>query len=237
MDELKKFIKGNIPLIAALTSLGYLVSYYYQLSLASYYGYPEEYISFDLDTILRTLAFFLLLIIIAIAPLFLLTQFLGKKWTYLVFFCILLTIYLTIFKFVNPFTFFSVHRAISIIIVLAYLTLPLSFLYILQSYLSDISDNRTGFFLIIITAIMVYIVPSFIGQISAYAKKQYFQLDQQKNYILLSSSGDKLIFGSCSKSGVKFMLKDNSSVESLTPVKDKEEIRKIRECFFYRDFK
>ena len=87
MEEIKKILKSNFPLIAVLTSIGYLMSYYYQLSLANYYGYPEEYIAFDLDTLLRTFALFFTLALIMLTPLFLTPQkSISSGWLSLVFF-------------------------------------------------------------------------------------------------------------------------------------------------------
>lgn len=237
MDELKNIIKSNISLITALTSLGYMVSYFYQLSVAIYYGYPEEYISFDLDTLLRTMAFFLLLALIVIAPLVLISQLLSKKWVLLLSVIIMFVIYFIIFQAVNPFSFFSIRRAISLMAVISCPLMIISCIYTYLSRLNGVRNRMIDVTLIISFVFLIYQVPTLIGKLSSYAKENYFHLEEGKDYILLSSSGDKLIFGSCDRFGVNFILKDSSSVGVLTPIKNKDEKIKIRDCFFNRNFK
>lgn len=237
MEELKKILKSNFPLITILTSIGYLMSYYYQLSIANYYGYPEEYVVFDLDTLLRTFAFFFLLALVALAPMFLSSSFIGKGWLNFIFSFVLISIYLSVFSFVNPFTFFGAEKAISLTTIISYAMIPSMSFYIITSYFDDVRHPRSGLFVMVIFAFLIFTGPNYIGAFSSYAKSQYFQLAQNEKYVLLSSSGGRLVFGSCDDKGVKFLLKDSSSVEMLTPVKPKENIIKIRDCFFNRNFK
>lgn len=110
MEEIKKILKSNFPLIAFLTSIGYLMSYYYQLSIAKYYGYPEEYIAFDLNNLLRTFALFFILSLVIFVPLSLAPSKNNNGRLVLVFLLTLIFIYGLIFSFANPFTFLQTEK-------------------------------------------------------------------------------------------------------------------------------
>lgn len=238
MEEIKKILKSNFPLIAVLTSIGYLMSYFYQLSLANYYGYPEEYIAFDLDTLLRTFALFFTLALIMLTPLFLTPQkSISSGWLSLVFLLFLFFIYGVIFSFANPFTFFANGKAISLPTIVGYPIIPAVTFYTLLSYFDKVRHPKLGMFAIVLLAFAIYSIPNLIGTFSSYAKVRYFHLEKDAQYVLLSSSGGRLIFGTCNANGVSFLLKDSSSVGELIPVKTKTEGIKIRDCFFNRDFK
>lgn len=237
MEELKKALKGNFPLVAILTSVGYLVSYFYQLSIANYYGYPEEYIAFDLDVLLRTFAYFFALALIIFAPMLLYPSSMSKGWLVLIFGLILISLYLRVFSAVNPFSFFNDKKAIGMTTIFGYATVPIFSFYIILSYFDDIKHPKSGVFVLVVSAFLLNTGPNLIGSFSSYAKSQYFQLKQDEKYVLLSSNGGRMIFGSCDSSGVSFLLKDVSSVGELTSIKSKEQLNKIRDCFFNRDFK
>lgn len=237
MEELKKSLKTNFPLVAILTSVGYLTSYYYQLSIANYYGYPEEYISFDLDTLLRTFAYFFALALVVFAPMILYPSSIRKRWLVLIFSFILILLYLIVFSAANPFTFFNNKKAIGLIAIFGYATIPVMSFYIILSYFDGNRHPKSGIFALVISAFLLNTGPNLIGAFSSYAKSHYFQLKQDEKYILLSSNGGRLIFGSCDASGVNFLLKDTSSVGELIPVKSRKKIETIRDCFFNRDFK
>lgn len=237
MEELKKSLKSNFPLVAILTSVGYLISYNYQLSIANYYGYPEEYIAFDLDTLLRTFAYFFALTLVIFVPMLLYSSSISKAWLVLIFAIILASIYLMVFSSVNPFTFFDDKKAIGLSAIFGYATIPIMSFYIILSYFDEIRHPRSGLFVVVISAFLLQTGPNLIGVFSSYAKSQYFQLKENEKYILLSSNGGRLIFGSCDATGVSFLLKDSSSVGELTSIKSKEPVEKIRDCFFNRNFK
>lgn len=237
MEEFKRSLKSNLPLIAILTSIGYLMCYYYQLSIANYYGYPEEYIAFDLNTLLKTCALFFLLALVTLGPISLSPSHTKKLWILLIFEAVLLLIYLSVFSVVNPFSFFSNTKAISLTIIMGYAIIPVLSFYIILSYFEGVRFPKSGISIVITASFLIYSIPNAIGAFSSYAKSQYFQLAKNEQFILLSSSGNRLIFGSCNESGVKFLLKNDSTSEILIPVKTKEQVTKIRDCFFNRDFK
>lgn len=237
MEDIKKILKSNLPLAAIFTSIGYLVSYYYQLSIANYYGYPEEYIVFDLDTLLRTLAYFFVLALILLSPIYLTSSLISNRWLVLVFAFVLVVVYVLVFSFVNPFAFFNDKKAINITTFTGYAVIPIMSFYIIASHFDEVKHPKSGVFVIVICTFLLYTGPNFIGKFSSYAKSQYFHLLEDEAYVLLSSNGGRLVFGSCDGAGVKFQLKDSSSVGTLIPVKSKENNIKIRDCFFNRDFK
>ncbi|EOT7379622.1 hypothetical protein [Enterobacter cloacae] len=237
MEEIKKSLKGNFPLIAALSSIGYLMYYFYQLSIANYYGYPEEYIVFDLGTLLRTFAFFFILGLIVIAPMFLYSALIGKRWLVVIFALTLTCIYFNVFAFVNPLTFFGEGKAIKMSTLFGYVTIPILSFYIILSYFDEVRHPQSGLFVTIILAFLIYSGPNYVGSFYSYAKPQYFLMEKNREYVLLSSIGGRMVFGSCDKSGVRFLQKDSSSEEVLIPVKSKEEIIKIRDCFYNRGLK
>lgn len=237
MEELKKNLTSNLPLVAILTSVGYLVSYYYQLSIANYYGYPEEYITFDLDSLLRTFAYLFALALIIFAPMLLYFTAVSKRFMILIFAIVLVSMYLRVFTAVNPFTFFDDKKAIGVSTIFGYTTIPILSFYIILSYFDKIRHPKSGIFVLVISAFLLNTGPKIIGAFSSYAKSQYFQMQQDEKYILLNSNGGRFIFGSCEPTGVKFLLKDASSVGELTSITSKEQTEKIRDCFFNRDFK
>lgn len=237
MEEIKKILKSNFPLIAFLTSIGYLMSYYYQLSIANYYGYPEEYIAFDLNNLLRTFALFFTLSLIIFVPLSLAPSKNNNGRLVLAFLLTLIFIYGLIFSFANPFTFFAHGKAINLLTIVGYMTIPVGAFYALLSYFDGVRHPRSGVFTIVFLAFTIYTIPNVVGSFSSYAKVNYFHLESDARYVLLSSTGGRLIFGACNADGVSFLLKDSSSVDGLTPVKTNNEGIKIRDCFFNRDFK
>lgn len=237
MEEIKKIFKSNFPLIAFLTPVGYLMSYYYQLSIANYYGYPEEYIAFDLDTLLRTFAFFFTLTLIIFVPLSLAPSKSNNSWLALAFLLLLFFIYGLIFSFANPFTFFANGKAIGLSTIIGYSIIPVVTFYIILSYFNGVKHPKTGMFAIMLLAFSIYTIPNLVGSFSSYAKVKYFHLEKDVRYVLLSSTGGRLIFGACDTNGVSFLLKDSSSVGELVPFKTKNEGVRIRDCFFNREFK
>ncbi|EOI2369665.1 TPA: hypothetical protein ACK1V4_002489 [Klebsiella aerogenes] len=237
MEEIKKILKSNFPLIAFLTSIGYLMSYFYQLSIANYYGYPEEYISFDLDALLRTFALFFTIALIIIAPLSLISTKNNKGWLALIFLLFLFFIYLAVFSPVNPLTFFVGGKAISLPVIIAYAIVPVATFYTLLTYINGARYPKLSVFSIMLLAFSIYTGPNLVGTFSSYAKLKYFHLDKESQYVLLSSSGSRMIFGACDTKGVRFLLKESSTVGELIPFNTQNEGVKIRDCFFNRDFK
>lgn len=229
----KKTLTDKFPFLAGITALGYMIAYFFQVGIAAYYGYPEDFIFFDLSTLLKSIAIIYCILIIFIAPASLLSILNHKKWLYLIIGPLLgVILYYCSFGMQNPFTFFNEKTAISLIIASQTVTLPImcAMLYFNSSrkHLSSISNLSIIAFL----ALTLVAAPALIGQVLSYKKDTFYQLKDKENFILLSSSGGKMVFGKCTKGEKEFLLTDTSPNLSLQIITSQETHDKIKNCFF-----
>ncbi|HCT5582436.1 TPA: hypothetical protein OT143_001897 [Enterobacter kobei] len=236
MNDILTFFKKNIPLLAILSSVGYLVSYFYQLAFSAFYGYPEEYVMFDLVTALKSLSlFFVCIAMIASICIFISSIKLKKIIPPVVFF-LTGVIFVTIFGVDDLGVIFYKNSPISLLSVISFFIIGAPF----SMVLIDILDGKKldvyaygGF--IIMASMMVFTVPTMLGKLQAYSKTEYYSLNGRSEYILLASSGDGMVFGSCVNGFTKYLFISGDKNLAVTPVGKIKDNVKVRDCFYFRN--
>lgn len=229
----KKVISDKFPFLAGTTALGYLIAYFFQVGIALYYGYPEDFIFFDLSTLLKSIAILYTALILFVAPISLLGVFKFKKILYLVAPVLSIALYYVSFGLQNPLVFFNNTTSISYMIIISTFSLPIFYANLIINSLEGSLQSMSRLFLMAVTALSLVTVPFFIGQVTSFKVNTYYQLKNKEDFILLSSSGGKMVFGKCINGEKEFFLSDTSPNLSLQPITSKEIRNKIRDCYFF----
>ncbi len=229
---LKKIITDKFPLLAGITALGYLVIYFHQVGFSIYYGYPEDFIFFDLSTLLKSAAILYAFAILVIFPISMLGILKHKKTAYSLIILITSLIYFSVFETRNPLTFFTSNTSITLLNISLLFILPFSYMHSIRQAFKKDALLIQKLLLIVITGLNLVIVPSLIAKISSFKKPDYYQLKDNESFVLLSSSGGKMIFGSCNNGNKTFLLTDTSPTLTLVEISSKIEKDKIRDCYF-----
>lgn len=252
-------LKNDLTVIPVATLLAYGSSYFYQLGVADYYGYPSILITNDLNSFFNGilgLGLFLSLGALIMSSLAWANNKNLGFWPGLTIVIISFAItYLYFIGFNKPSDVFHNGRSISILTCMAIIFFPINYYNVLSSIIyrnktKDINNhikNNAGpyihkpFFSYLSKLEFSFLLVIFVGMIAAisyssgklinYLSVELYVLKDSNRSILLNSFSDRIILGECRNNKPIYLIKKSDENISLNKITDKTELRKIKSCF------
>ncbi|MBL5898553.1 hypothetical protein E0D81_14615 [Lelliottia amnigena] len=222
-------IKNKIPLASALAVFLYLFTYFFHFGYAYYLGFPTEFIQVDLNLMLTTSGYVLLVCLFLGRFIDTLMITNPKKYIQIGIMILMFTLILNVYLFsikaafdplrgVFDNTWFIIFSFSSLLV---YSTLKL------KTFITrDIAN--TGIADVVFLAFTITVTAGLSGAVfSMTPMKTFITTD---GYILLGSYGDGLVLGKCEKNLSTFKRVSKNNGETLV-VADPLIIKEINRCF------
>ncbi|MEI9650761.1 hypothetical protein V5037_02250 [Enterobacter ludwigii] len=252
-------LKNDLTVIPVATLLAYGSSYFYQLGVADYYGYPSILIINDLNSFFNGILGLGIFLSLGALIMSLLAWVNNKNlgfWPGLTIVIISFAItYLYFIGFNKPSDVFHNGRSISILTCMTIIFFPINYYNLLSSMIyrnktKDIKNhmkNNAGpyikkpFFSYLSKLELSFLLVAFAGMIASisyssgklinYLSVELYILKDSNDAILLNSFSDRIIIGECSNNKPNYLIKKSDGNLTLNKVTDKTELRKIKSCF------
>ncbi|CNE77426.1 MULTISPECIES: hypothetical protein [Yersinia] len=232
-------LKNGVSLLTILTVFTYAVSYLFQWGYSSHFGYPVDLIQIDFNIILKTLVWLFFIL----SPFIFLLWWCFSKfdfdndqriWMPFLRFTLVLILtnvvfYLCVFGAVSPSVYFNKHGSVTVTNLIIMILFPMAILLKIftDKYLGEKHSYAPYFFLA-----LTFIASVFnLGKIVAFSSSPFYQMEDDKQYVLLNSFSGSNILGSCTADGVKIIKIDASESLKLVRVTSKIKNNEIKMCF------
>lgn len=252
-------LKNDLTVIPVATLLAYGSSYFYQLGVADYYGYPRIFITNDLNSFFNGMLGLVIFLSLGALIMSLLAWANSKNlgfWPGLTIVIGSFAItYIYFIGFNKPSDVFPNGRSISSLTCMAVIFLPINYYNMVSSIIyrnqtkilkEHLKDN-TGLyakkpffnylskleisFLLITFVVMIAAISYSSGKLVNYSSEELYILRDSKSSILLNSFSDRIIIGECSNNQPTYLIKKSDENLTLIKVTDNIELRKIKSCF------
>lgn len=255
-------MKNDLSIIPLTTVLAYGMSYFYQLGVADYYGYPSVFIVNDLNSFFNaTLGLGLFIFISLFIILLLSWANKSNKGAWLPLSILIISYsatYLFFVGFNRPSSIFPDDGSITILTVMTFIFWPINYFNIYSAVINrkksieakEYLSGKVTFYdmkidyqyltknqIIIFASLFIIMILSISyssGKVYSYIKNDLYVLQNEENVFMLNSFSDRIIFGACTKDGVKYIQTKNDEKITISLISNQSELKKIKRCFELR---
>ena len=227
MFERFQLIKSEVPLITLVTAMSYFLIYFYHYGYADFWGYPKEFISIDLSSILSVGVGLFSALLIAFFNLRFFSEnpkpnlVIGGAYSLTVLIVVYFSFENYLFK-INDYFYNSKILYLSVMIIII---TPFAFYGAFKQFFSKERNN-----IFVYVSFLFGLIFSFsysVGWVFAASKSDIYSLGSGT---LLSRYGDYYVVGYCNKESAKYELVSISNPLKFEPV-FKESKEQLRICF------
>lgn len=227
MSKRFELIKSEVPLITLVTAMSYFLIYFYHYGYADFWGYPKEFISIDISSILSVSIGLFSALLLAFFNLRFFSV--GSKPTFfegLVFSIMIFAMIFFIFgRYFFKVNYYFYSKNILYLCILFIIITPFVFY---GSFKQFYSKSRNNIFLYIFCLFGLMFATTYsIGWVFAFSKSDIYKYD---NGVLISRYGDYYVIGYCNKEKANYKLVPIINNLQLDPMLQKSK-EQLKICF------